>query len=183
MNRISRNMIQFLAGCFCVTFAFISCSLHAPELKVTGERSILEKQVLGSYQRLNQDLWMLNSWRGEEDSLSLHAEQENLLASLRRRNFNRDDRLRLLSAGWLGETNKGKLVAKDESNDISKTEASIRADLVIQENADRAVILGRLKLLNPGNENEIERIFAEIQQEECLKKSWVQNIDGSWRQK
>lgn len=162
-----------------------SCSLQAPEIKVTGERSLLEKQVLGSYQSFGRDLWMATSLRGLPDSMATGGERENLLKAIRRRRFNRDDRLRLLAGGWLGETSGGLLVERaDGLAPPPDAERELLARLMRQENQDRATLLARLERLHPEQGRaELARIFAGIQMDEAPKGAWVQAVQGEWTRK
>ncbi len=160
-----------------------ACSLQAPEIKVTGERSLLEKQVLGSYQSFSRDQWMVTSLRGLPDSLAPEDERENLLKAIRRRRFNQDDRLRLLAAGWLGEGLDGRLSLRGEAAPAPE-EAELRERVLRQENLDREALLGRLQRLYPGQEAaELAAIFAAIQRDEAPKGAWLQRMDGGWERK
>jgi len=161
-----------------------SCSLQAPEIKVTGERSLLEKQVLGSYQSFGRDLWMATSVRGLPDSMVLGGERENLLKAIRRRRFNRDDRLRLLAAGWLGEAGSGLLEERPQAMAPPAAEQELLTRLVRQENQDREVMLARLRRLHPEEDADgLVRIFAGIQADEAPKGAWIQLAQGEWTRK
>ncbi|MDP2359286.1 MAG: DUF1318 domain-containing protein [bacterium] len=160
-----------------------ACSLQAPEIKVTGERSLLEKQVLGSYQSFGREMWMATSLRGLPDSMATAGERENLLKSIRRRRFNQDDRLRLLAAGQLGENRDGRLelLAADLP---PGSERSLLERVVEQDNQDREVLLARLRRLYPEQDaGELARLFAAIQQDEAPRGARIQRADGSWTAK
>ena len=168
----------------CVTLLLGACSLQAPEIKVTGERSLLEKQVLGSYQSFGRDMWMATSLRGLPDTLVLAGERENLLKAIRRRRFNQDDRRRLLAAGLLGEGLGGRLEPREAAAPLPEAEAELRARLLRQENQDRETLLARLTRLYPEQElGELGRIFAGIQLDEAPRGAWIQRVDGSWIRK
>jgi hypothetical protein len=174
-----------------LTLLAAACSLQAPEIKVTGERSLLEKQVLGSYQSFGRELWMSTSLRGLPDTLVQAGERENLLKAIRRRRFNADDRLRLLAAGWLGESREGRLEPREASAASGAAGAAppaadeeLRARLLRQENQDRETLLARLARLYPGQDAaELTRIFAGIQADEAPAGAWLQRADGSWARK
>lgn len=170
----------------CVTLLLGACSLQAPEIKVTGERSLLEKQVLGSYQSFGRDMWMATSLRGLPDTLVLAGERENLLKAIRRRRFNQDDRRRLLAAGLLGEGLGGRLETREGAAAAAPAEAEreLIARLLRQENQDRETLLARLTRLYPEQElGELGRIFTGIQLDEAPKGAWIQHADGSWARK
>ena len=73
--KLSPFLILQCTLCFCCLL--LGCSLQAPELVVTGERTALERQVLGSYQQLNEDLWLLSSYTpgGGQSALKRRAGQ------------------------------------------------------------------------------------------------------------
>lgn len=159
------------------------CSIQAPEIKVTGERSLLERQVLGAYQGLTEDLWMLTSLRSP-DSTALAGERGPLLDALRRRRFNRDDRLRLLAEGWIGETSAGRLAEREGDGAPGEETVRLRKRLLAQENEDRERLLARLLALHPDAElSDLERLFAGIQADESPAGAWIQAEDGSWARK
>ena len=77
----------------------LGCSLQAPEIKVTGERSLLETQMLGRYQAIQQELWIQGSLRELPDSTAERGQRAQLMNALRRRRYNQDDRVDLLARG------------------------------------------------------------------------------------
>ncbi len=172
-----------LSAALALLSLLLGCSLQAPELVVTGERTALERQVLGSYQQLNENLWLLASTRQQEDSLQLGAEQGSLLEAVRRRRFNRDDLISLLASGWLGEGLEGQLVLRMGRGGIDPHLELVRERVLRQENEDRGVLLDRLRRLNPGAEDEVSAVFRGILLDESPNGSWVQLDDGGWKRK
>ena len=158
--------------------------LQAPELVVTGERTALERQVLGSYQQLNENLWLLASTRQQEDSLQLGAEQGSLLEAVRRRRFNRDDLISLLASGWLGEGLEGPTgTAHGTWRQSIHTWSSCVSACYVRRTRTAASLLDRLRRLNPGAEDEVSAVFRGILLDESPNGSWVQLDDGGWKRK
>ena len=60
MNKKSIFVVVFTAG------LYMHCSVKVPELNVTGEKTALENQVLGTYQQIESDSWVIASTRSVE---------------------------------------------------------------------------------------------------------------------
>ncbi|MCB1045809.1 MAG: DUF1318 domain-containing protein [Calditrichaeota bacterium] len=162
-----------------------ACSIHAPEVRITGERSALEKQILGQYQALSQDLWAVGSTRQQADSTGVESTSQGVNEAIRVRRFYLDDRLRYLAEGRIGEKLDGTLEQrKDETlPPMTPLELGNFNNFWYPELAARATILDRLKRLNPGQEDEVVRIFAGIQRDEAPPGAWVQSTGGRWVRK
>ena len=54
-----------------ITLIFIalitSCTVKIPDIKITGEKTALENQVMGEYAKIKEDAWMIASERGAGD--------------------------------------------------------------------------------------------------------------------
>ncbi len=165
-----------------LTFCCISCSIKAPEVRVVGQRSLLEQQILGSYESSVQDQWMLSMLRA--DSLSRTSptpwqSEGSLLLTLKRRRFNADDLQQSLALGYVGEAWDGRLHPMLDSTFAGDMAAVER--LVRQENADRRMLLERLHLLHPEDSLEVCRVFTRIQQKAAPSGSQVQSEEGEWK--
>lgn len=177
----------FAAGC--------ASSLVNVNLNVVGEQTALEKQVLGTYKSLGEDLMIYSSVRGVDESGSLKTpptstdSQRASCAAMRNREYNRDDIQRILAAGIAGEGIDGQLVVRREA--ASETIEGLTRDqiikLVTEENGDRRVIVERLAATTPNLTAEqrvqVGGIFAQLNHEIAPAGAWLQNQDGSWRRK
>jgi len=162
-----------------------ACSIHAPEVKITGERSALEKQILGQYQALSQDLWAVGSTRALPDSLGTESTSQAVNEAIRVRRFYLDDRQRYLAEGRIGERLDGLLEQRQDPSipPMTPLEQGNFNNFWFPELGARQTILDRLKRLNPGQEEEVVRIFAGIQRDEAPPGSWVQSAAGRWVRK
>jgi uncharacterized protein YdbL (DUF1318 family) len=166
---------------FALLLLCAACSIKAPEVRVVGQRSLLEKQILGSYESSVQDQWIMSLLRSDSLIRPLPDEElqkKSLLRALRRRRFNQDDRVEFLHQGFLGETFWGELVQLQDSLEPNVLASLNR--LVTQENTDRRVLLSRLRLLHPADTLEIQRVFTQIQQDSAPRGSMIQNEAGQW---
>ena len=168
----------------------LSCSIKAPEVRVTGEKTALEQEVLGTYERLEEDTWMVASSRSARkgDAGALSDEKSNVLDAIRRQKFNKDDIDEFKRNGWAGEALNGLLQIRE--NDLSKNDSlqvQLVTDIVAEENADRSVIMNRVielkTSLQEASREEVMRIFSRMYQGNSEKGVWIQAEDGSWSRK
>lgn len=170
-------------------------SLVNVSLNVVGEQTALEKQVLGAYKSLGEDLMIYSSVRGVDESGSLKTppaatdSQRAACAAMRNREYNRDDIQRVLASGIAGEGNNGQLVLRKEAAAETiegLTGAQVRK-LIDEENVDRCLIIERLAATTPGltgdQRAQIGLIFAQLNHEIAPAGTWLQNQDESWRRK
>jgi len=182
-------MVALLVASGCRT------SLVNVDLSVVGEKTALERQVLGTYHALGEDLLIYGSVRGvdEDGALKLAppatASQQAAFAAMRDREYNRDDVERILRAGVAGEANTGMLIVRDAARlgDIDRLSREQVQALIGEENESRRAILARLVETTPeladSDRSEVVRIFAELNRDTAPKGAWVQNSQGAWEQR
>jgi len=160
-----------------------------------GQRS-LEEQVLGSYEHLGEEVYVMAGVRAI-DPISgnpspprpMTESEARALAARRRMEFNRDDVLRFRGEGYVGEGNDGLLMAFEdelarlEENDPRR--ARLVREVVQEENEDRLVVMRRIVDTNPdlrGPEGMavVGRILAARQRDEADKGVRLQLPDGTW---
>jgi uncharacterized protein YdbL (DUF1318 family) len=165
----------------------VSCSIKPPEVRVTGEMTALEKEVLGTYREIEQDTWMVASTRSSETGKgqTISPEKKRVLDAKRRQKFNQDDVVEMKTVGLVGENNQGFLEVIDKEklqSDSEKTE--FVATLVTEENEDREVIVDRVIELNENLKDAVREnilaIFAEMNQKNSPIGTWIQDQVGKW---
>ncbi len=178
------GLVLMLTGC--------SGSLLDFNLFIVGEQTSLEKQVLGTYSSLGEDLLVYSSVRGvdEEGNLRLPPEttesERTAFEAMRNREYNRDDIELILRTGVAGETNDGKLVPREGNLSATGLSRETIVRIFEEENNDRETILNRLmQTADGGTENaeEISWIFATLNHDLAPEGSWIQRRDGSWSRK
>ncbi len=165
--------------------AMLGCSIHAPEVRVTGERTALEQQILGQYEALSSTLWAVGSTRDLPDSLEAEKGRQKVAEAIRVRRFYLDDRVRFLAEGRIGEGKDGLLVKREDPSlpPLPPNEAGNFNNFWYPEQAARKTILDRLRRLNPGREEEAVLVFAGIQRDEAPPGAWIENAAGRWIRK
>jgi uncharacterized protein YdbL (DUF1318 family) len=169
---------------------FSVCSIKAPEVQVTGEKTALEKEVLGTYERLEEDTWMIASSRSARKTENgvISIQKEKVLEAMQRQKFNKDDVDEFKRQGYLGENNQGLLELRSvESLQNNPESLKLVKDIMAEENEDRITIRNRVielkSSLQEQSREEILAVFAKMYQSNSEKNVWIQKADGSWIQK
>ena len=182
-----------LIGILCAALATAGCGGINVNLFVVGEQTSLEKQVLGSYAALGEDILLYSSVRAvdEEGNLKPPPEmtesQRAAVQAMRNREYNRDDITRLLANGVVGETNDGMLERRDLSVEIAGLDQSEREQVITEENNDRRALVERL--LETSNVDtdedraEVRWLFATLNQDRAPDGAWIQTRGGGWTRK
>ncbi len=163
-------------------------------LFVVGERTALERQVLGTYEKIGRDLATYASVRGvnPDGTLSpppeLTESQQQAIAAMNNRRYNRDDVDTLLRVQFVGEGRNGRLVRLvDQIHPVEGLSPELIGEIIAEENEDRETILARLMETTPGVEEddreEVEWILAGLNRDMAPPGAMYQRRDGSWRMK
>lgn len=161
-------------------------------LFIVGEQTSLERQVLGNYSALGENLMIYSSVRGVDEDGNLRppppatTSQRAAFDAMRNREYNRDDVDLLLRTSYAGERNDGLLEVRDDSVPIARLTREQIDAVIAEENADRTTILDRLIQTTPGAEDEpdeVRWIFARLNQDAAPAGTWVQDRRGRWNLK
>ncbi len=169
-------------------------SLLGVNIDFVGEKTALEKQVLGNYQALGRDLSVYSSVRAVEPDGSISEppkmskSQKKVMEAIKNRKYNRDDLNVLLLSGAIGEANTGLIEIRDleliPKNTIGE---DLAREVIEEENSDRGVILERLMTTTPGvtedQRGEVSWIFANLNRDLAPEGSMIQERNGMWRKK
>jgi len=168
-----------------------ACSIRAPEIKITGEKTALENQVLGTYREIEEDTRMIASTRiagerGRREVLSI--EKRRVLDAILNRRFNKDDIDEFKRDGVIGENNQGFLEIRPSDKLEKDPEYKKRVlQLVAQENRDRKIIMDRVIAVNENIREEdrekVYAVFAKMNRDSAEKGTWIQLPDGRWVRK
>ena len=166
-------------------------NLVAVNVEVVDEKTLLERQILGSYEALSQDLVLVASVRSvDKDGRlvplpDLPEGQRAALNAMRVQEFYRDDVDRLKASGVLGEDNTGRLAIRELPSDAQEKEFT--QSVVKAVNEARGVILDRIletnEHLSEEDRSRVESTFASIQHDAAKSGEWIQDSDGQWRRK
>jgi len=194
MEAKGRIMVVALlcVACGCVSLG----DLVGTEIEITGRQQSIEQQVLGSFENLGDEVYLLAGVRsvdpmsGEPTPPPPATEsKEGALRARRRMEFNRDDIISFEKAGYVGETMGGLLKLLDKEMQNLRAEDQRRYDLVRavaeEENEDRGTVMRRIVTANPDLRGEagmeaVGRILASRYRRDAPEGAKVQLPDGSW---
>ncbi|MBC8184594.1 DUF1318 domain-containing protein [candidate division KSB1 bacterium] len=172
------------------TVLFFSCSIKAPEVNITGEKTALENQVIGTYQQIEEDVWTLTSVRSTNSAKKpkMSAKKKRVLEAVQGRKFNKDDVEEFLENGLVGENNQGLLEIKENNDLVKDADLKNRVTKIVEnENSYRKIIMERIILLNEqaaeAGEKNVSKIFAKINQDNAAAGAWVEDENGEWVKK
>ena len=164
--------------------------------EITSGRTALEKQIIGSYQEIDESYTLLASVRAVDESGKVKKTKvspERLLAvdAKQSQAFNHDDIEELKDQLVLGEGIDGliKVVPAPQGRiDAVKPEvAALAKQLVAEENRDRAVIWIRVIEQSPElsekNKQDVIKVFANTQREKEKLGRWIETSKGVWEKK
>ena len=181
-------------------FLFVSLSLMmsscAIEFEVESQRTVLEQQILGAYEELDDDLVLITSVRavnqdGSTKSVKLTPLEKRAVAARQNQQFNQDDIKELRDKQLIGENREGDVTILPKSiGKIAKAAGKDRkfAEVIVtEENADRQVIWQRIIEKSPDLSQKdlplVRQNYHEQIIEKLAKGHWFQGKDGKWIQK
>jgi len=187
--KIRARKIIKIALCLLGTMFFF-CSVKAPEVNITGEKTALENQVIGTYQQIEDDVWTLTSVRSTDSANKpeVSAEKKRVLEAVQGRKFNKDDIDEFLQNGYVGENTQGFLELRDQDKLANDIQLKTRVSKIVEnENNFRQTIMERIVLLNEqaaqAGEANVGKIFAKINQDNANVGAWIQIENGEWIKK
>jgi len=185
-----KSNIIFAAIFFCLILSFAACTIHTPEMKFTGEKTALENQILGTYNQVREDVWMVASVRAAnpDSQITLSDEKRAVLTAIQNREFNKDDVDEFKHDGAVGENARGLLEIRPLPR--LQTDANYRKlveEIAAEENSDRQIIMQRIIEINPNVQatgvTEVEKVFAKLNRDSARTGEWMQLPAGEWVKK
>jgi hypothetical protein len=192
--KIIPNIFLFL---FIIT-AFSRCSscigIVPPKIHITGEKTVIERQIIGEYRELEKDAWIISSIRTtvqrSQGSNTATASDPELFKAMKIREFHFDKIREYKNEGALGESNTGYAAyIKISKYEDSESERNVLLKVIDEENKARKIIFTKaiqnVKNEKPQDESigTLGKIFAGDQAASSLKNDWIQDKNGQWQRK
>ncbi len=185
---------------FCLLLSGSGCTLAKVDVNVVSERTSLENQVLGTYNRLSEDMLLVASVRGVSPTGRIEApprhtpEQVDATRALETIAFHADDIEIFKKFGWVGENNVGLLtpfpretpkVAPEELKSFAVNYSDAEFQQVVKEvNQSRETLMMRVVQTNENFTQKdlpaIRTVFARINRQNSAPGAKVQEADGRW---
>jgi len=166
-----------------------SCiEIHPPAIHITGEKTALERQLIGEYREIEKDAWVTSTVmvpsKGERRAMV--AVDETMLQAIKLRELNEDKIRKYKDMGIIGENNNGFVGIVDEKKLQSMKESTVIRTLVNDENNARQIIF--IKSSDSKDARDPKAIqfgydFAKEQHAKAKKGDWIQKEDGRWVKK
>ncbi len=171
----------------------ISCSIFSPkakiEINIVGEKTSLENQILGNYNFLGKDKFLVTSVRTIPDDLNkISDSKKRSFLAYQNRIYNRDDYERFMDMGIIGETNNGyvEIINEEYFKENPGIEKFVKK-LIKEENRDRKIIYKRITEITEGLTSEdlsrVEKTFVKKYQSQAEEGWLYQNEKGNWIKK
>lgn len=169
------------------------CLISPPDIHLTGEKTVVERQIVGDYKELEKDAWIISSVRTniQRSKRTITGGDEFILKALKIREFHEDKIRRYKDQGAVGEKNNGFIAyIRHPEYESDKNLKSILISVTEEENKARKIIFERT-LIKSGIKDPTEknidafgsRIFAKEQRALALKNDFIQNNNGRWVRK
>jgi len=173
-----------------IFFVIIQCSVQVPEFNITGEKTTLENQVLGAYQQIESDTWVIASTRsiGSGQTTPMSSQRKQVLDAVQNRKFNKDEIDEFKKEQVIGENNQGFLtILPLEKYNKDENYRRIVDQIVKEENQDREVVYERIIAINQSaaeaSQEERNQIFAKLNFDNSPSGTMIQKPDGTWSEK
>jgi hypothetical protein len=188
----------FIAGL--LAFLVAGCTLAKVNVDVVSERTSLENQVLGTYNRLSSEVMLVASVRGVTPGGKIvpppprSSEQQEAVEALETLAFHADDIDSFLRLGWVGESLEGTLApyprqlpataAGEMAAYAARFSDGEFAQIVEEVNQAREVLMLRVVRINENFTAQdlpaIRRVFARLNRVNSPPASRIQEEDGQW---
>lgn len=197
MKHLLKRYILFL---FCILPVVLtkcasgspSCiDIVPPKVQLTGEKTVVERQIIGDYRELEADAWVVSSVQTSmQREASTTSGDKELFDAMKIREFHQDKIRKYKDEAVIGEGANGlvyyrKLQRYERNKDLK----NILITVLKEENNARKIIFSRSLVLS-GKEKPTDqeiKYFAEQFAKEQIalakKNDWIQNTSGSWVRK
>jgi uncharacterized protein YdbL (DUF1318 family) len=176
-----------------IVFLITGCVIAPPEIRLTGEKTLVENQIIGEYREIEDDAWAVSSVKTgvqRQEGIQVLSGDEVFTKAMQIRELNESALRRYKDEGSVGEMITGlvsyiKIDKYEKDNDARKTLLGIVDD----ENKARHTVFERSLAVTgkrKPTEDEISQMgkkFAEDEQSRALKNDWIQGSDGKWQRK
>lgn len=187
MTIVLRNSDRIFGIFFSVFPIFLfGCAF---EFQVNSQRTTLEKQVLGSYQELEDDFILSSTVRGQSQKSqgNLSESRRKAIFAKMNQDFNRDDLEELKDKAILGEAADGTVQLMPKhfyGANVSHKDIDLAQKISKEENDNRSDIWLEIIASNPNlrslDLDKVRKSYARMQRDRSMPGHYIQNIDGTW---
>jgi uncharacterized protein YdbL (DUF1318 family) len=184
-----KNSIFVFSIIFCVQ---LGCAIVAPEVKLTGEKTIIENQIIGEYKEIEPDAWAVSTMKTytAKQKTSVVSADPVFMGAMKMRELNEDAVRRFKNDEAAGEASSGYMAYRAQQKyETDKDLKKIIMNVINDENKARKTIFERSIILS-GKEKPsdaeiaaLAKRFADDERSRAQKNDWIQGNDGQWQRK
>ena len=182
-----------------VIFLLCGCTLAQVQVDVLSQRTVLENQVLGTYNALDREMLLFASVRGVDAGGNINPpprhsqEHKDALTAMQILEFHADDLQAFKRLKWVGENNQGfvapfpmdkKGIPENLVEFADRYTPEEFAFVVAQVNQAREIIMERViemnETLTKSDMVQVRRIFGKLNTENALPGERIQLETGQW---
>lgn len=192
---IAAAILMISSGCVTNESTRPSCCLiKVPDITLTGEKTAVERQIIGDYKELEKDAWIVSSVKTSiqkgKGTSNISGGDIELFKAMKIRELHESKIRKYKDLGVVGEKNNGLIIYKKiPLYEKDKEKKRILSIVIEEENKARLTIFKR-SLIRAGtkkpSKDEISsfgKIFAEEQRALAKKNDWIQEKSGTWVKK
>ncbi len=174
------------------------CIIKLPPLTFTSERTSLEKQILGTYKEIRDDVWIVSSAQTVEglkisSTTNTNRAQElnidfKVIKALETIEYDKEKVISYKTNLLIGENNEGFLSYRENSIIEKNPEMKKKLLEILSEVNDARLVL-MLEVINR-NPNftlddlpSVKQTFRELNQQETRPGEWIQLKNNEWIKK
>ncbi len=177
-------------------FTVSSCimTIKPPRMAITGERSLVESNIIGTYDEIEKDAWAIASvktnMQTSEGLAGASVSDPQMFQAMKVMEFHSDDIRELKARGIVGENNQGYLqyLAQNAADTYEKDPDArkILFLMIDEENKarrtvfERSLVLSGVSSPSPVQIEAIGRKFSQERADNALEGDWLQNSSGTW---
>ncbi|MHC5034937.1 MAG: YdbL family probable chaperone protein [Planctomycetota bacterium] len=197
-----RRIVRTRVGLLLALGLLVACGcnplerLVGTEIAVKGGQRSLEEQILGSFEQIGEEVYLLAGVRAVDPVSGVPTpprpmtpSERRALAARRRMEFNRDDVLAFKAEGYVGEGSDALLVLFDARlRDLQAADPrrfELVKEIAAEENEDRLIVMQRIVDTSPALHGSqglatVGRILAAKYRREARPGARLQLPDGTW---
>lgn len=177
-------------------FIFNGCTIITilpPKVEATGDKSVIERQLIGEYRELESDAWIVSSVKtsvqrqtGERYEVS---EDEELFTAIKTREYNNGQIREYKNDGAIGEGIDGYIkYVSNEKYDSNQPMKKVISNIIEDENNARKIIFNKTvtasgKPLEKSEVDAVAKKFAAGQRDAALQNDYIEVDTEKWVRK
>lgn len=169
-------------------------TIKPPRMNITGERSIVEGNIIGSYGEIERDAWAISSVKtnlqSSEGMVGNTVTDPQMFQAMKVMEFHLDEIRSLKTRGILGENNQGYIqYLADNATETYENDPESRRILFLlidEENKarrtlfERSLVLSGISAPTPVQIDALGKKYALERADKAFEGDWLQNASGKW---